>query len=122
MTLTMEDAARICGLPKLPTPLISREPCESCADADTETDTGAFTCRVSMHGDPACLHYRDVRYLEDIARQHAADFRRIGDQDMRHESAFGTADGFSNALHVQGLGAEFDTEAFLEMSGCGRDT
>lgn len=121
MTLTMEEAARICGLPKLPTPLITREPCESCKDADTEADTGAFTCRESPSGIPECESYRAVRELEDIACQVAAKFKRIGDHGMRSEMALGTADGFSNALHEQGLGAEFDTEAFLEMSGCGRD-
>ena len=120
--MTMEDAARMCGLPKLHTPLISREPCESCRDADTEADTGAFRCRASMSGVPECENYRAVRELEDIACQCAALFKRIGDHSMRHELAFGTADGFSNALYEQGLGAEFDTEAFLEMSGCGRDT
>jgi len=117
MTLTMEEAARLCGLPKLPTPLITREPCESCKDADTEADTGAFRCRVSMHGDPQCLHYRDVREQEDIARQCAALFKRIGDHKMRYEWAYGTADGFANALHEQGRGAEFDTDAFMDLCG-----
>lgn len=121
MTLTMEEAAALCGLPKLPTPLITREPCESCAYATTETDTGAFRCRVSATGDPECESYRAVRELEDIACQVAALYKRIGDSGMRSELAIGTADGFSNALYVQGLGAEFDAAAFLEMSGCGRD-
>lgn len=122
MTLTMEDAARICGLPKLHTPLITREPCESCKDADTEAGTGAPYCKASpSSGDFECESYRAVRELEDIARQVAAKFKRIGDHDMRSELAIGTADGFANALYVQGLGAEFDTEAFLELAGCGRD-
>jgi len=117
----MEAAARLCGLPKLPTPLITREPCERCADADTEPDTGAFTCKATASGDPFCESYSAVRELEDIACQVAAKFKRIGDHGMRSELAIGTADGFANALYEQGLGAEFDTEAFLEMSGCGRD-
>jgi len=122
MTLTMETAAALCGLPKLPTPLITREPCERCADADTETDTGAFQCKASPGGDRECAAFFAVRELEDIACQVAAKFKRLGDHGMRHELAFGTADGFANALYEQGLGAEFDTEAFLEMSGCGRGT
>src|SRR5665647_1168129 len=122
MTLTMEETARICGLPKLPTPLIAREPCESCKDADTEADTGEFVCAASPSGDRECESYRAVRELEDIACQVAAKFKRISDHGMRSELAIGTADGFANALYVQGLGAEFDTEAFLEMSGCGRGT
>ena len=120
MTLTLEQAAALCGLPKLPTPLISREPCERCADADTEPDTGAFTCHESPSGIPECESYREVRELEDIACQVAAKFKRIGDHGMRSELAFGTADGFSNALYEQGLGAEFDTGAFMELAGCGR--
>lgn len=120
MTLTMEIASALCGLPKLPAPLISREPCEQCADANTEADTGALRCRASVTGVPECENYRAVRELEDIAYQCAALFKRIGDHDMRHELAIGTADGFSSALWEQGMGAEFDTEAFLEMSGCGR--
>jgi len=120
-TCTIEDVAEACGHRMTPTPLISREPCESCKDADTETDTGAFTCRESPSGVPGCESYRAVRELEDIACQVAAKFKRIGDHGMRSELAIGTADGFANALYEQGFGAEFDTEAFLEMSGCGRD-
>lgn len=117
MTLTMEEAARLCGLPKLPTPLITREPCESCKDADTEADTGAFTCRESPSGLPNCESYRAVRELEDIACQVAAKFKRIGDSGMRAELAIGTASGFSNALYEQGLGVEFDEAAFLDLCG-----
>jgi len=121
MTLTMGAAARICGLPKLPAPLITREPCESCKDAGTETDTGEFVCAASPSGDRECESYFTVRELEDIAVQCAAKFKRISDHGMRSELAIGTADGFANALYEQGLGAEFDSEAFLELAGCGRD-
>lgn len=114
--LTMEEAARICCPP---TPLISREPCESCADAATEMDTGAFRCRASMYGLRSCESYHAVRELEDIACQVAAKFKRIADHGMRHELAFSTADGFANALWEQGMGAEFNTEAFLELAGSG---
>lgn len=117
MTLTLEDAARICGLPKLPTPLITREPCESCKDAGTEYGTGAFTCGATASGLPNCESYMAVRELEDIACQVAAKFKRISDHGMRSELAIGTASGFSNALYEQGLGVEFDEAAFLDLCG-----
>ena len=120
MTLTMEAAARLCGLPKLPAPLITREPCERCADAVTEPDTGAFQCRASPSGVPECEAYREVREYEDLAMQAAAQYKRLSNPRMRGELATSTAEGYANALYEQGLGAEFDTEAFLEMSGCGR--
>jgi len=121
-TCTIEDVAEACGHRMTTAPLITREPCERCADADTEASTGAPYCKASpSSGDFECESYRAVREFEDIACQVAAKFKRIGDHGMRSELAIGTADGFANALYVQGLGAEFDTEAFLELAGCGRD-
>ena len=118
--LTMEAAARLCGLPKLPAPLITREPCESCADAGSETDTGEFTCNATASGIPSCESYREVREYEDLAMQAAAQYKRLSNPRMRGELATSTAEGYANALYEQGRGAEFDTDAFLELAGCGR--
>ena len=120
-TCTIEDVAEACGHRMTPTPLISREPCESCKDADTEADTGAFTCRESPSGIPSCESYREVREYEDLAMQAAAQYKRLSNPRMRGELATSTAEGYANALYEQGRGAEFDTEAFLELAGCGRE-
>lgn len=117
-TCTIEDVAEACGHRMTTAPLITREACESCADAVTEPDTGAFQCKASVTGIPECESYRAVRELEDIAVQCAAKFKRISDGEMRAELATGTADGFSNALYEQGMGAEFNSEAFMELAGC----
>lgn len=124
-TCTIEDVAEACGhrmTHTLPTPLISREPCERCADLDTEASTGAPYCKASpSSGDFECESYREVREYEDLAMQAAAQYKRLSNPRMRGELATSTAEGYANALHEQGLGAEFDTEAFLELAGCGRD-
>jgi len=117
-TCTIEDVAEACGHRKTTAPLISREPCESCKDADTEASTGAPYCKASpSSGDFECESYRAVRELEDIACQVAGLFKRIGDHGMRSELAIGTASGFSNALYEQGLGVEFDEVAFMDLCG-----
>lgn len=117
-TCTIEDVAEACGHRMTHTPLITREPCERCADADTETDTGEFVCAASPSGDRECSAFFTVRELEDIAVQCAAKFKRISDGEMRAELAIGTADGFANALWVQAMGAEFNSEAFMDLCGC----
>lgn len=90
--------------------LITREPCPSCDDCRPDSD-GCET---------ECDTYAAVREIEETAGWVAILLRRIGDHDLRREIVEMTADGFANALHVQGHGAEFGCEFFCEACGCPR--
>lgn len=90
---------------------IKTDPCCSCDAARTERETGAGLC---AYGDfDHCEFWRQAQELSEIAGQVAAKFRKYPDAEMRRELAIATADGFANALYVQGKGAEFDSDAFL---------
>ena len=100
--------------------LITREPCPNCDDCRPDSDGGESWCRRSPTGDPECDTYTTVREIEETAGWVAILLRRIGDHELRREIVEMTADGFANALHVQGCGAEFGCEFFCEACGCPR--
>ena len=93
--------------------LITTEPCESCSRARTERETGAGYCATYGLGFDECYEWRETREIEEIAGQVATLYQAVGDHEKRRELAISTADGFANALYMQGKGAEFDSEAFI---------
>lgn len=93
--------------------LIRTEPCGSCDLARTERETGAGYCVAYGVSFDCCPDWLQVHRLEDIAGQVAALYCHESDESLRREMAQATADGFANALYLQGKGAEFDTDAFL---------
>ena len=98
-------------------PLIACEPCSCCDDAAREAETGAGFCRATP-GAYECETYLACRRIAEVARIAAEQIARIEGAEMRREIAEAAGDGFANALSVQGRGAEFDAEAFLELCGC----
>ena len=95
------------------TALIRTEPCLACDGSMVEADTGAFRCAIHYSYEDTCTMWRTARRVEDIAGQVAALYRHESDTVLRREMAQGAADGFANALFPQGMGAEFDIDAFL---------
>jgi hypothetical protein len=100
--------------------LITREPCESCTDVGHETETGAGYCKRSPSGDCECDDYLTANLIDEIARDVAMIYRRLGNHDMRRELAAGTADAFDSALGELHRGAQFDCDGFRELCGCAR--
>jgi hypothetical protein len=102
------------------TTFIRRTPCECCDSLAAEDDTGSTYCKASPSGDCDCAWTAQVELLDEIAGQVAVQYKRIGDHEQRRELAEGTADGFANALYVQGQKAEFDCEKWLGTCGVAR--
>jgi len=97
---------------------IKTGPCESCSAARTECETGAGFCAMYGLNFDECAEWREAGKLEAMAHRWANELRSTVNEDSkRRELAIATGDGFANALYVQGKGAEFDTDAFLEACG-----
>ena len=86
-----------------------------------ERDTGCHYCGRSVHGDYECDGYLLAVTIGVLAAEVARLISTLDDEGLRREIAEGACDGFTSALHRQGLGARFNVDAFMDLCGCARE-
>ena len=102
-------------------PLFNGDLCELCDSRRIADDDGDFICIATPDGERDCALFADVAMLEQVARQVAFKFTHICDRTLRREIAESTAEGFSNACHLQGRGIAFDEHGFMSLCGVARE-
>lgn len=102
-------------------PLFNGDPCQLCDSRRIDDDDDDFICIATPDGDRDCAIFADIAVMEHVAREVAVKFCRIGDRSLRREIAENTAEGFSNACHLQGRGVSFDESGFCALCGVPRE-
>lgn len=117
MTITIQQAAALAGLPVTPKPLVLREPCLSCDDARTERDTGAGYCAASPYGDHECEALTELHSLAGLACELAAVIARYHKPEVRKSLAESIYDGLADVLYEMHGRPALDEREFMRLCG-----